>query len=107
MGDLFKQKFSSPDQKQLTIYISNINNFLGHALVETIRNDHLNDEAHHTIIGSLDPNENNMIPKGTTRIIDVFYRKIQINYIDFIYIYIYIYRIKNWWGSLKSFLTLM
>ena len=71
MADSFKKKFATPDQKQLKIYISNINSSLGHSLVEALRNDHLNDESHHTIIGSLDPQENNPLPKGVARTIDV------------------------------------
>ncbi len=69
----FKSKFSNSDQKQLKIYISNINSVLGHSIVESLRNDHLNDESHHTIIGSLDPQENNPLPSGISRIINVYF----------------------------------
>ena len=69
--DPFKLKFSSPDQKQLAFYISNINGLVGQSLVETLRNDYLNDEAHHTFTGSLDPFEDNPLPKGVSQTIDV------------------------------------
>jgi hypothetical protein len=69
--DPFKLKFSSPDQKQLRFYISNINSLFGQALVEALRNDHLNDESHHTFLGSLDPFENNPLPKSVSQTIDV------------------------------------
>lgn len=73
MNDPFKAKFSNPDLKQLNIFISNINSIVGQSIVETIRNDYLNDEAHHLIIGSLDPIEDNPIPKGVSHTIDVFF----------------------------------
>lgn len=69
--DQFQLKFQNPDEKQLKFFISNINSFLGHSLVETIRNDHLNDESHHLIRGTLDPFEDNPIPRGVECTIDV------------------------------------
>lgn len=69
--DAFQVKFHNPDEKQLRIFISNINNSVGQSLVETLRNDYLNDEAHHLILGTLDPFENNAFPRGASHTIDV------------------------------------
>jgi hypothetical protein len=37
--------------KQLRYFISSVNTFVGHAIVEAIRNDHVNDVDPHIIVG--------------------------------------------------------
>lgn len=71
MQEAFKEKFGNPETKELRFFISSINSMLGHALVELLRNDYLNDESHHLFIGTKDPYEDNPIPNGVTKIIDV------------------------------------
>ncbi len=57
--------------KQNRYFISNINSVTGYSLVEALRNDNVNDENPHIIIGSLNKRENNELPKGALKIIDV------------------------------------
>ncbi|EGR29938.1 hypothetical protein IMG5_145930 [Ichthyophthirius multifiliis] len=57
-------------QKQHKFFINNINTVVGQALVESLRNDHENDENPHLILGSLDKQEQNEIPRGIYKIID-------------------------------------
>ena len=34
-------------EKQYKLYISSLNTFVGHSIVESLRNDHINDENPH------------------------------------------------------------
>lgn len=43
--------------KQMKYFVSSLNTSVGHALVEALRNDHINDENPHLIVGSLSPME--------------------------------------------------
>jgi hypothetical protein len=45
----YKQKLNI---KQLRFFVSSLNTFVGHSIIETIRNDHINDENPHIILGS-------------------------------------------------------
>ena len=45
--------------KQLRYFVSSLNTFVGHAIVENLRNDHINDDNPHIIVGSLSENESN------------------------------------------------
>ena len=69
--DSFKEKFSFPDKKSFRIFISGINSTLGHSIMETLRNDYIDDEVHHLFIGTLDKSEDNTVPNGVEKIIDV------------------------------------
>lgn len=57
--------------KQLRYFISSLNTSVGHALVEALRNDHVNDENPHFIVGSLSPHETSDTPRGVFRVVDV------------------------------------
>jgi adenylate kinase len=54
----------------LRFYISSLNSFVGHSLVESLRNDHINDDNPHFIVGSKCKGEVNEIPRGVFRTID-------------------------------------
>lgn len=56
--------------KQQRFFISSLNTSVGHALVESLRNDHINDENPHFIVGSLSPHEDSQPPRGVFRVID-------------------------------------
>ena len=49
-----------------------MNSFVGHSLVESLRNDHKNDDDPHIIVGTKCDYEVNEIPRGVTKVVDVF-----------------------------------
>ncbi|EAS02125.2 Dpy-30 motif protein (macronuclear) [Tetrahymena thermophila SB210] len=55
---------------QKRFFISSLNTLVGQALVESLRNDHINDENPHFIVGSLSPHDQSDVPRGVFRVID-------------------------------------
>ncbi|KRX09632.1 P-loop containing nucleoside triphosphate hydrolase [Pseudocohnilembus persalinus] len=63
-------KKNSKNQEQLRFYLSSVNSFVGHAFVEALRNDHINDVNPHFIVGSKCENDSTEVPRGVFRCID-------------------------------------
>jgi len=57
--------------KQLRIFINNINSYKGIALVDALRNDNVNDYNPHILIGTKCSKENNPVPKGVKMMFEV------------------------------------
>lgn len=66
------KKFKTKKEvKQYKIFLSTMNSIAGQAIVETIRNDYINDENPHIIYGTLDPESNAEVPSGAKEVINV------------------------------------
>ena len=55
----------------MRIFINNFNTYVGHTLVEILRNDHLTDENPHIIVGTLSSDAPSTVPRGVKTVIDV------------------------------------
>lgn len=66
-----QKKIKNMEQKQLRMFISNFNTYVGHSLVEILRNDHLNEENPHIIVGTLSKQAPSSIPRGVKTVVDV------------------------------------
>ncbi|EGR29401.1 hypothetical protein IMG5_156430, partial [Ichthyophthirius multifiliis] len=69
-SQITKKTFKKELHKQLFFFINPINTFLGHSLVECLRNDHQNDINPHMFTGALSEKESNQVPRGVWKTIN-------------------------------------